>query len=192
MEIVGTITVCVAALAVMVWAILSYLGAVGTIDVTIGRPVVKNLWIAYKLHKGPYENCDAHFYQAIEDYPGDASCVGIFYDDPEKVHKDKLQAAVGVILSDGEPAPVSLVDLMTKKGYLIAELPEVDSAVKAEFPFRFSISAWIGAMRVYNNIFKFISENKLSVRPFLELYIGDKIHYMVPLNYDGFILPGVK
>nr|CAB3266908.1 testis-expressed sequence 264 protein-like [Phallusia mammillata] len=192
MGLIRAITVCIAALAVLVWAILSYLGAVGKIDVSVGRPVVKNLWIAYKLHKGPYENCGPHFDQVMKDYPGDAPCLGIYYDDPEKIEKEKLQYAVGVILSNGEPAPVSLVDLMTKKGYLIAELPEVDSAVKAEFPYRFTMSAWIGAMRVYNYLGKFISENKLSVRPFLELYKGDKIHYMVPFNYKGFILPGVK
>jgi len=53
-------------------------------------------------------------------------------------------------------ASSELVSMMEEHNYKIIEFPEVDFAVKAQFPFRLNMSAMIGAWRVYPALMKFI------------------------------------
>lgn len=69
--------------------LLSFLGLTGSVQVSVGKPVVGHLWIAYKEHKGPYDKCGHHFTEAVSILPNKTT-IGIFYDDPEKVGKTSL------------------------------------------------------------------------------------------------------
>ncbi|CAK8681024.1 unnamed protein product [Clavelina lepadiformis] len=172
--------------------LLSYLGILGRVNVTVGKPIIKNVWIAYKPQKGPYQDCGPHFTEACSLRP-DLPCIGIYYDDPETVPKEDLRYIVGLILSEAETPPEDLVSLVTNHGFRIAELPAIDYAVKAEFPFVMDLCGVIGAWKVYPALGTYITERKLSAHPFLEIYLKNKIHYMGPLSKQSdFFVPEVK
>nr|CAB3266910.1 testis-expressed sequence 264 protein-like [Phallusia mammillata] len=162
--------------------LLSYLGLTGSVEVSVGKPVVKNLWIAYKPHKGPYNKCGHHFTEAVSILPG-KTCIGVFYDDIDKTKSDDLRYVVGVILAEGKAnPPLDLVTLMKNNQFQVIEFPEIDFAVKSQFPNHLDLCAWIGSWKVYPGIKHYIQSRKLSAYPLMEIYKENVIHYMAPLS----------
>jgi len=64
--------------------LLRYLGVFGRVEVTVGKPVVKNLWVAYKRHEGSYGECGPFFTEAVSLCP-QLSSIAVYYDDPNLV-----------------------------------------------------------------------------------------------------------
>jgi len=61
-----------------------YSGLLHNIEVSVGKPPVSNVTIAYKFDRGPYNNCGYLFSEACSLAP-QLRCIGIYYDDPHEV-----------------------------------------------------------------------------------------------------------
>ncbi len=100
---------------------------------------------------------------------------GIYYDNPQKVEKEKLRADVGNILEN--PTPEVLAQLTPN--YNIRTL-EKQQYLVTEFPYKNQMSIILGIMRVYPALNRYIRENNLSEEGFvMEIYDvpGKKIIY---------------
>uniref|UniRef100_H2Z1B7 Uncharacterized protein n=1 Tax=Ciona savignyi TaxID=51511 RepID=H2Z1B7_CIOSA len=173
--------------------LLYFVGILGAVAVSVGKPCVKRIVIAYKNHKGPYKNCGPHFSEAYSLCPHLQS-IGIYYDSPNEIPANELRYAVGLILAEGrdEPDP-ELIKLVESHEFEITELPEIDHAVKSQFPLHFDLCSIIGAWKVYPVLNDFIQRKRLSAHPFIEIYSKGIIHYFAPLSKQSdFFVPGVK
>ncbi|KAL4655215.1 testis-expressed sequence 264 protein [Arapaima gigas] len=170
-----------------------YSGLLSEIIIRTGSPPIKNITFAYKLKAGPYKECGALFTESCSIGPK-LSSIGVFYDDPKEVAKEKCRYAVGSILSEGEDKPSEeMMQLYQKFGFQIFSFPAVTHAVTASFPHRTPLSIIIGVQRVYPVLTAYIKERKLCAHPFLEIYRGDLIYYMSPLARQGdFYVPELQ
>ena len=64
--------------------LLHYIGIFYEVKVSVGKPIVGDVWIAYKSHEGPYHKCGPHFTEITSLCPK-LDSIGIYYDDPKKV-----------------------------------------------------------------------------------------------------------
>ena len=78
--------VCIMAICLIatVAYLLYYIGILYNVNVSVGKPPLENVWIAYKKHTGPYEKCGSHFTEIVSLCPK-LDSIGIYYDDPNKV-----------------------------------------------------------------------------------------------------------
>ena len=60
--------------------LLHYVGVFYHVKVSCGKPVIDDVWIAYKSHVGPYNECSSHFTELCSLFP-ELETIGIFYDD---------------------------------------------------------------------------------------------------------------
>lgn len=91
---------------------------------------------------------------------------GVFYDDPQKVHKSKLRSDVGCIIEGMDSLKVERL----KKKYQVKVLPHKEYAV-VEFPFEGHLSILMGLNRVHPAIDKYFEEKGYSPdSPVTEIY----------------------
>ena len=136
--------------------------------------------LVYESHTGDYKNVgktiDKQYYALLNDEK--VKCFrgfGIYYDNPQKVEKEKLRAEVGNILEN--PTPEILAQLTSK--YNIKTL-EKQQFLITEFPYKNQMSIIIGIMKVYPALNQYIRENNLNEEGFvMEIYDvpGKKIIY---------------
>ena len=79
--------------------------------------------------------------------------IGIYYDDPDAVPASDLRYAVGVILATGseDPNPVEM-EACLQNGCKIVHFPKPNHVVLAEFPFKNTLSIYMGIFRVYPKV----------------------------------------
>lgn len=188
--ILALIAVLVVVLMVTLLALLLYSGLLAEVLVRTGAPPVKKITVAYKFTKGSYKDSGALFTESCSIAPK-LSSIGIYYDDPNQTEADRCRYAVGSILSEDEDAhDEELQSLYEKFGFRVITFPEISCAVTSTFPNRCPLSPICGAYRVFPQLNAYITERKLSARPFLEICKGDVIHYMCPLeNQESFFVP---
>lgn len=118
--------------------------------------------IVYKEVMGEYKQTKAitdevYYYLLnelkIEAYKG----IGIFYDDPKVVAKEQLRSEIGCIIE------VKDIECLNESRctYAIKTLP-VQPAIVTEIPFKGVISIFIGFLRVYPAIRKYIDKHNLA------------------------------
>ena len=71
--------------------LIIYSGLLYQITIGTGKPPIKGVTIAYKFNRGPYKEAGAIFSEVSGIAP-DNLCLGLYYDDPEKVNSLNLQA----------------------------------------------------------------------------------------------------
>lgn len=91
--------------------------------------------------------------------------IGIFYDNPRKVEKDKLRSEVGCIV---ENADSTMIARLSDK-YQIKTLRKGDYIV-AEFPFKGTMSILMGIMKVYPALSTYCEKNGYKESPVIEIY----------------------
>ena len=91
--------------------------------------------------------------------------IGIYYDNPKKVEKEKLRAESGCIVENADSA--TIVRLAEK--YKVKTLPQSEFVV-AEFPFKGKLSVLFGIMKVYPALEKFSNEHGYVDSPVTEIY----------------------
>lgn len=67
----------------VVWFIL-YSGLFSEVNIKTGSPPIRNVTIAYKFQEGPYKDVGALYTETCSIGPK-LNCIGVFYDDPDKV-----------------------------------------------------------------------------------------------------------
>ena len=91
--------------------------------------------------------------------------IGIYFDNPQKVAKDKLRSEIGCIIENADS--VTLARLTEK--YQVKTLPQSNFVV-AEFPFKGKLSVMFGIMKVYPALDKFCKEHGYNESPITEIY----------------------
>ncbi|KAM6980714.1 testis-expressed protein 264 homolog [Aplochiton taeniatus] len=172
-------------MSLIVVGYILYSGLLSEINIRTGSPPIKNITIAYKFKQGPFKECGPVFTESCRIGPK-LSCIGLFYDDPKKVPESQCRWAAGSILSEGDAKPSEeLLQLYENFGFRVFSFPEVTHVVTTSFPYRTRLSILLGAKRVYPRLDRYIKERKLCAHPFVEIYRGDRIHYLAPLARQG-------
>ncbi len=172
------VLIIIAVCALVLMAIYAWLGGFKKIRFSVEEAGGEVL--IYESHIGDYKNVgkviDKMYYallneEKVECFRG----FGIYYDNPQKVEKEKLRADVGNILENPTP---QLLEQLTP-GYNIRTLDKQQYLV-AEFPYKNQMSIIMGIMKVYPALNRYIRENNLDEDGFvMEIYDvpGKKIIY---------------
>ncbi len=173
-----TAIIIIIAIAGILLILYAWLGGFRKIQFTLQEAGGEVL--AYEPHTGEYKNVgkviDKMYYallneEKVECFRG----FGIYYDNPQKVEKEKLRSEVGNILENPTP---ELLELLSGK-YNIKTL-EKQKFLVTEFPYKNQFSIFMGIMRVYPAINQYTREQNLSEEGFvMEIYDvpGKKIVY---------------
>jgi hypothetical protein len=108
--------------------------------------------------------------------------IGIYYDNPKKVAKEKLRSEIGCIVENADSE--TLTRLAEK--YRVKTLPQSEFVV-AEFPFKGKLSILFGIMKVYPALDKFCKEQGYIESPITEIYDvpNKRITYRKETNKEG-------
>ena len=165
MKIAGIVAGIVVAL------IIIFLGYYGLFrKVTVEERNLDSFWMVYQKHIGEYKDVGPIMDAIYTDLKDNLSIsmtrgFGIYYDDPREVPKEKCRSIVGCIL---ENADIGRVDELKEK-YFVREYP-ASSVVTAEFPYKGTMSIFIGIFKVYPKLGKYIKEKGYEPRPMFEIY----------------------
>lgn len=170
-----------------------YLGVYINVKVQTGIPPIKKITFAYKFKEGSYKNCGQLFKEAHYVGP-ELSCIGVFYDHPQKVFGPLCRYAVGSILTEGEnKADEELLKRYKTSGFNVFTFPQVTHVVTTSFPHRMFFFSYLRVRRVYQQLEHYIKERRLCAHPYLEIHRGGQIQFMVPLARQGdFYVPEVR
>ena len=83
---VDAILVTIAIVAVVLLAILYYLGIFIKVKVEVRKPPFGDCIFLYKFHRGPYNQC-GKAYDELSKLKSKFPCAGIYFDDPDVVSK---------------------------------------------------------------------------------------------------------
>ena len=81
-----------AIIALLVLIVLTLLGAavysglLHNIEISVGKPHISNVTVAYKFDRGPYNNC-GYLFSETHSLAPKLRCIGIYYDDPYEVQQ---------------------------------------------------------------------------------------------------------
>ena len=91
--------------------------------------------------------------------------IGIFYDDPAKVEKEKMRSEVGCVVENADSTTIA--ELSEK--YKVKIIPRQNYIV-TEFPMKGFMSIMIGIMKVYPALDKYCEEHGYGESPIIEIY----------------------
>ncbi|MFA5859380.1 MAG: hypothetical protein WC955_09960 [Elusimicrobiota bacterium] len=169
-------------IAAIVLSGVAYFAVVGGFDpVVVSEKDMGPYTIVYEEHIGDYSETgkvhDKIFNSLTADGINTTKGIGIYYDNPQIVAKDKLRSELGCIL---EETDLGKTTELAKK-YKIKLMDKQYSAV-AELNLKSKLTYMIGAMKAYPALNKYIQDNKLtSLSAPFELYDipAKKIYYVI-------------
>ncbi len=182
MKIVGII---LGVVGIIIIALLVYLGSLGMFSkVTITEKQINSFWMVYGKHIGEYKGVgpvmDAIYYDLRNNYSIlTTKGVGLYYDNPQKVPKEKCRSIAGCILEEKD---VRRIDELKKK-YMVREYP-TSNCVVGEFPFKSKMSIIIGIIKVYPELGKYVDEKEYAMGPTLEIYDMPKKKTLYAMSTD--------
>ncbi|KAL5014407.1 hypothetical protein ScPMuIL_008677 [Solemya velum] len=185
--------VVVAIIVVLLLAFLAYSGLFTSVNIGTGRPPIGEVIVAYKFSTGPYERSEKLFreFMKIDDK---RTTLGIYYDNPDEVSAERLRYVVGQIVAENEdPVDRAVRRTYEESGCRFITLPPTRAAINAWFPHRNKLSIFFGMRSFYSKLMRYVEEKKLPLEVCLEIYDGETIQYMVPLDeQDAFFVPEAK
>lgn len=127
--------------------------------------------LVYKDHKGDYKETqkiqDDIYYSLLNKYGIKTfKGFGVYYDDPKKISKEELRSIAGCILEESD---YNNIEKLKENNFKVIETPKQKSIV-VEFPFKNGLSTFIGIMKVYPEINKFVEANRLKQKEIMEIY----------------------
>lgn len=177
------ILISVLVIFLILMGFLFYMGFFKSIE--IKKSKTPTMILVYQKAIGPYPEV-ADEMNAIYDYLSEekidtAKGFGIYFDNPEEVEKEKLRAAVGVILP--EENKDKIVKIMKK--YNVQIFPEA-KALYAEFPYKNTLSYMFGPMKVYPKFMDYMKENEIKPNASIEIYDmkNSKIEFYIPTKVE--------
>ncbi|HQP47106.1 MAG TPA: hypothetical protein PKX12_00140 [Spirochaetota bacterium] len=161
---------------------LIYSGLFSTVD--ISEREIGPFILVYQHHTGDYAgtgDIQNTIYQTLRKEFNVSATKGFgqYYDDPKKVPAEKLRSIAGCIL---EPEYRDRIPAIAKK-YIVSEYKKTKSVV-AVFPYKNQLSIFLGVLRVYPALDKYIQHKGYPFSPALEIYdLGSKkIIYSFPIQ----------
>ena len=159
--------------------IVTYLYFIGVFSkIRIKRSYIGPLTLVYEKHRGDYaksgEIQNKLYYSLKKDGILTYKGFGIYFDNPNKVEKEKLRSEVGCIIETKDIDKLQHLDYNVK-------IINKKKRYYADFPFRSKISIMIGILKVYPKINNFIDKNGLKHGYVMEIYdIPEKqIRYII-------------
>jgi DNA gyrase inhibitor GyrI len=152
-----TTIIIVAAVIVLAAIFIAWYGGFKKVECRIEEQGGETL--AYKEMKGDYSKSgrlmDEIYYallneHEVETYKG----FGIYYDNPRETEKSNLRSDVGCIIEEKDHAKVAQLE----DQFNIKTLPQ-KSYIVAEFPYKGKMSVFLGMMKVYPALDKFVGKN---------------------------------
>jgi len=172
-------------LIILIVVTLSYYGLFTRIS--IAEKEMGGFWLLYEKHVGDYKEVgpviDRMYSRLLgEDAIETSRGFGLYYDDPKKVKKENLRSVVGCILDKQDESKIDHL----KKYYKIKYYPATKSVV-AEFPFKGTLSIFMGIFKVYPKLAEYIKQRNYTSGPFMEIYdtLHKKIFYVASIAMDA-------
>lgn len=140
-------------------------------------------FIAYEKHQGEYQKIgpvfSRLFYRLMNDNMDSKLGLGIYFDNPRLVEKDKLRSIAACIVDGMNPKNKAVLE----KKYMTGEIPRSVCAV-VEFPYKGNLSVILGVMKVYPKLSAWLKEKQYPDMPLLELYdqAAGKTFYIAPTH----------
>jgi len=153
----------------LILIISMYCGAF--VKIEIKEEKVGGETIVYEEMVGDYKNSgkvmDKIYYDLLESYSIETyKGVGIYYDNPQVVEKDKLRSEIGVVIEEKDLNNLEEV----RKEYRVKQIEEKNYVV-SKFPYKGQLSIMFGIMRVYPRINKYLDKHNISQDGFvMEIY----------------------
>lgn len=190
MQFIKKFFVVVSGIILIFFIILIHYGLFAKIEFTLSQSSAYTL--VYDVYIGDYSKMgkitDQIYYDMKNKYKiSPNKGFGIFYDDPKKVKPEKLRSVVGVILENVSDEKI----LEIRKKYRVEILP-ASKAIITKFPLKGNLSYALGAIRVYPEMMKYVSENKIAPSFPMEIYDlkNEKIIYQMTTEIPNEIYLG--
>ena len=171
------------AVTAVILLVLAYFGLFA--PVKISEDVAGPFWLVYEKYTGEYKNIGPVMDKLYNDLKKDGiettKGFGIYYDNPEKVDKDKLRSAVGCIIDQKDENKITEIG----KKYNLKQYPATKSAI-CKFPYKGMPSIIIGIIKVYPELMKHMNDFKYPEVPIMEVYDkpGEFIQYIAAIGLD--------
>ncbi len=168
-------------------AVISYLGYLGMFKkVTVVEKPIDAFWIVYDKHVGAYKDVgpimDTIYYSLKNDYGIETTKgVGLYYDNPQNVPAEQCRSLVGCILEESDVFRIPEL----KKRFMVRQYPASNCAT-IEFPFKAKLSIFLGIIKAYPVLSKYLQENNVPMGPSIEIYDtpGKMITYAMSTNVE--------
>lgn len=172
--------VCLIILAVVL--VLAYYGLFT--GVAIEEKEAGGFVLVYEMHRGPYQGAAGIIERISASLLGEYNITasrgfGLYYDDPRTVRKEGLRSIAGCILEETDEGSIASIG----GRYETAQYPKTKS-ITAEFPFRGSLSIFLGIVKVYPKLGEYMAQHGYPRVPIMEIYDseGKKIHYVASVS----------
>lgn len=111
---------------------------------------------------------DSVYYSLIHNFNIETTRgAGLYFDNPQDVEKSKLRSRVGCLL---DTTPDSLTLVKIRERHKVEELPR-QKYIVTEFPHRGTMSVFVGLMKVYPAMNKYLEEKSYKDNtPVMEIY----------------------
>ena len=168
MKIMKVVLIVLALLVVLLIAVFAYYGGFTKVSFRIENQGGET--VVYENFTGDYSQTakvgDKVYYALLNDEKIETTKgIGIYYDNPKKVEKEKLRAESGCIVENVDSATIARL----AEKYKVKTLPQSDFVV-AEFPFKGKLSVLFGIMKVYPALDKFNKAHGYAESPITEIY----------------------
>jgi preprotein translocase subunit SecF len=177
MKIMQAVLIILAILVVLVFVVYAYYGGFKKISFKVENQGGETM--VYENLTGDYMQSakvgDRIYYTLLNDEKIETTKgIGIYYDDPKKVAKEKLRSEHGCIIENADSATLARL----REKYQVKTLSQSEFTV-TEFPFKGKLSVLFGLMKVYPALEKFHKEHGYIESPVTEIYDvpGKKIIY---------------
>ena len=178
MKIVKVIGVVLAVLLLSCAAFLGYMGFFSAL--TVNEQELGPYTYVYERFVGPYKDLGPVFKKVESTLKADGitadKAIGIYYDNPEKVAKEKLRSDCGFVLKESDLSNAPAL----KKKYTVGTLPKKMSMV-VEFPMRNTLSYMLGPIRCYPALVKYAQEKGYKAGVTYELYLKEKTLFVMEI-----------
>lgn len=179
-KFIGILVVIIA----VILLVLAYFGLFA--PVKISEETAGSFWFVCAKYIGEYKNVGPVMDKLYNDLKKDgietARGIGIYYDNPEKVEKNKLRSVVGCILEKKDEGKISELG----KKYNVQQYPASKIAV-CRFSFKGAPSIIIGIIKVYPVLGKYMKEHNYQEAPFMEIYdkSASEIQFIGSIDTEG-------
>jgi hypothetical protein len=171
MKILKWIIIVLVVLALVVLGFFWYMGIFSSVKAS--EREMGPFTIAYETYIGEYKNTGKAFMDVDKvmkslsmEVSEKSDSIGIYYDDPAKVAKDKLRSDCGIVIA---PKDMAKIWALKGKGLKVMTIPK-KMCVVAAFPIRNMISYMIGPAKGYPALMKYAAEKKLKTGMMYEFY----------------------
>ncbi|MDD5457395.1 MAG: GyrI-like domain-containing protein [Candidatus Margulisbacteria bacterium] len=157
----------IAVLFILYFLVLAYHGMFGKVKVT--EKQMGPFTIVYESYTGDYKNTGKIFMKVYKDLEKvgikTINSIGIYYDNPDLVAKDKLRSDLGCVLEEKDLAKAE--ELKTKFKVMVIEKKD---AVVAEFPLKSPLSFMLAPIKAYPVLEKYLQDKNLQPVRMYEFY----------------------